>query len=37
MKLKDRKKLKLALMILICVLIILIGFVGIYVKTTNKY
>lgn len=34
---KGRKKLKLALMILICVLIILIGFVGIYVKTTNKY
>lgn len=34
---KSRKKLKLTLMILICVLITLIGFVGIYVRKTNSY
>lgn len=37
MKLKTRKKLSLVLMILICILIILVGFVGIYKKDTNKY
>lgn len=34
---KSRKKLKLTLMILICLLITLIGFVGIYVRKTNSY
>lgn len=34
---KSSKKLKLALMILICTLIILIGFVGIYSKKRNSY
>lgn len=34
---KSSKKLKLALMILICVLIILIGFLGIYLKKGNSY
>ncbi len=34
---KTRKKLSLALMVLICVLIILVGFVGIYTKDANKY
>lgn len=34
---KNSKKLKLTLMILICVLIILIGFVGIYLKKGNSY
>lgn len=34
---KSSKKLKLTLMILICVLIILIGFVGIYLKKGNSY
>ena len=37
MKLKTRKRLSLVLMILICVLIILVGFVGIYKKDANKY
>ena len=37
MKLKTRKRLSLVLMILICVLIILVGFVGIYRKDANKY
>ena len=34
---KNSKKLKLTLMILICVLIILVGFVGIYSKKGNLY
>lgn len=34
---KSTKKLKLLLVILICIAIILIGFVGIYVKKANKY
>lgn len=34
---KTRKKLSLVLMILICVLIILVGFVGVYKKDANKY
>lgn len=34
---KSSKKLKLTLMILICALIILIGFVGIYLKKGNSY
>lgn len=34
---KNSKKLKLTLMILICALIILIGFVGIYLKKGNSY
>lgn len=34
---KSSKKLKLVLMILICVLIILIGFLGIYLKKGNSY
>lgn len=34
---KTRKKLSLVLMILISVLIILVGFVGIYTKNANKY
>ena len=34
---KNSKKLKLTLMILICVLIILVGFVGIYSKKGNSY
>ena len=34
---KSSKKLKLTLMILICVLIILIGIVGIYQKKGNSY
>ena len=34
---KTRKKLNLVLMVLICVLIILVGFVGIYKKDVNRY
>lgn len=34
---KNRKKLKLTLMILICVLITLIGFIGIYTRQANNY
>lgn len=34
---KNSKKMKLVLMILICVMIILIGFVGIYLKQSNSY
>lgn len=34
---KNSKKLKLTLMILICVLIILVGFLGIYLKKGNSY
>ena len=37
MKLKTRRKLRLVLMVLICILIILVGFVGIYIKDANKY
>ena len=32
-----KKRLKLALLILICIAIILVGFCGIYVKDKNKY
>ena len=32
-----KKRLKLALLILICIAIILVGFLGIYVKDKNKY
>ena len=34
---KNSKKLKLTLMILVCVLIILVGFLGIYSKKGNSY
>ena len=34
---KTRKRLKLTLMILICILISLVGFIGIYTKETNRY
>ena len=34
---KNSKKLKLILQILICVLIILIGIVGVYAKSSNMY
>ena len=34
---KIRKKLSLILMVLICILLILIGFVGVYEKDINKY
>lgn len=34
---KNSKKLKLVLMILICILVILIGYVGIYSKASNSY
>ena len=34
---KNSKKLKLVLMILICILVILVGFLGIYSKTSNSY
>ena len=34
---KNSKKLKLTLMILICTLIILVGFLGIYLKKENLY
>ncbi len=37
LKLKTRKKLSLALMVLICILIIFVGFVGIYRKDLNTY
>ncbi len=37
MKLKSRKKLKITLMIFICILISLVGFVGIYSKNGNQY
>ena len=34
---KNSKKIKLVLMVLICVMIILIGFIGIYLKQSNSY
>jgi len=34
---KNSKKLKLVLMILVCILVILVGFLGIYSKTNNSY
>jgi len=34
---KNSKKLKLILQILICILIILIGIVGVYTKSSNMY
>lgn len=34
---KSRRKLKMILMVLICITVILVGFVGIYTKNANKY
>ena len=34
---KVRRKLEMTLMILICVTVMLVGFVGIYTKNKNKY
>ena len=34
---KSKGKLKMALMILICIVVMLVGFVGIYTKNKNKY
>ena len=36
-KVKSKGKLKMALMILICIVVMLVGFVGIYTKNKNKY
>ena len=34
---KSRRKLKMILMVLICITVIMVGFIGIYTKNLNKY